>query len=97
MVRNSSQKDGLLAQSADHLLKHKIRPMPKDGVRPAVMKGAGSWMGLNLFSKLCHLAKIFNYRSPYWRVRYADGDGEEQNERKMQKARGSKIRQLVLR
>ena len=33
------------------------------------------------------LSKVFDYKSPYWRVRYADGDWQELNEREILKAR----------
>ena len=32
-------------------------------------------------NKKRHLSKVLDYKSPYWRVRYADGDWEELNER----------------
>ena len=38
-------------------------------------------------NKKRHLSKVFDYKSPYWRVRYADGDWEELNEREILKAR----------
>ena len=38
-------------------------------------------------NKKRHLSKVFDYKSPYWRVRYADGDWEELNERDILKAR----------
>ena len=31
-------------------------------------------------NKMRHLSKVFDYKSPYWRVRYADRDWEELNE-----------------
>ena len=38
-------------------------------------------------NKKRHLSKVFDYKSPYWRVRYADGDWEELNEREILKGR----------
>ena len=46
-------------------------------------------------NKKRHLSKVFDYRSPYWRVRYADGDWEELNEREILKVGGPKIRNPV--
>ena len=34
-----------------------------------------------------HFSKVFDYKSPYSRVRYADGDWEELNEGEILKAR----------
>ena len=38
-------------------------------------------------NKKRHLSKVFDYKSPYWRVWYADGDWEKLNEREILKAR----------
>ena len=38
-------------------------------------------------NKKRHLSKVFDYKSPYWRVRYTDGYWEEPNEREIPKAR----------
>ena len=38
-------------------------------------------------NKKRHLLKVFDYKSPYWRVRYADGDWEELNDREILEAR----------
>ena len=38
-------------------------------------------------NKKRHLSKAFDYKSPHWRVRYADGESEELNEREILKGR----------
>ena len=45
-------------------------------------------------NKKRHLSKIFVYKSPYWRVRVAEGDWEELNEREILKGRRTGISQL---
>ena len=43
-------------------------------------------------NKKRYLSKVFDYKSPYWRVWYADGDWEELHEREILKGRNSAIR-----
>ena len=38
-------------------------------------------------NKKRQFSKVFDYKSPYWRVRCADGDWEELNEREILKGR----------